>query len=153
MVEMPAKPAGRARRSDGPGQPGRKRADEIDRADHRANAFAKRAHALRLAALVELGRKRAADPLLDRGDELRAGEPDIMLDRVLDAGAVAKVGQQFGKQAIALELAFEKHAVEVEDDRAELQHQSSNKAVPTRTAVAPSMTAARNRRTFQCSSR
>ena len=90
---------------------------------------------------MELGRKRAADPLLDRGDELRPGKPDIMFDRLLDAGAMAKVGQQFGEQAVALELAFEKHAVEVEDDRVELQHQSSNKAVPTRTAVAPSMTA------------
>ena len=114
--------------------------------------FAQRADALRLAALVELGRKRAADPLLDRGDELRAGEPDIMFDRFLDAGAVAKVGQQFGEQAIALELAFEKHAVEVEDDRVELHASVFEQAVPIRTAVAPSITAAGNRPTFQCSS-
>ena len=65
-----------------------------------------------------------------------------MLDRVLDAGRMAELGQQLGEHAVALELAFEQHAVEIEDDRVEAGHQSSNRAVPTRTAVAPSITAA-----------
>ena len=65
-----------------------------------------------------------------------------MFDRFFDAGAVAEVGQQLGEHAVALELAFQEHPVEVEDDRVELQHQSSNNAVPIRTAVAPSITAA-----------
>ena len=89
---------------------------------------------------MELGWQRPADTRLDRGDELRAREADESLQRFLDAGAVAEVGQKLGKHSIALELALEQHAVEIEDDR--LGHWSSNRAVPTRTAVAPSMTAA-----------
>ena len=45
------------------------------------------------------------------------------------------------EHAVALELALQQHAVEIEDDRLKVAHQSSNSAVPTRTAVAPSMTA------------
>src|SRR3954463_13834658 len=63
-----------------------------------------------------------------------------MFDRLLDRVAVAEIGQQPGKLDIPLELALEEDAVEVEDDC--VRHQSSNNAVPTRTAVAPSITAA-----------
>ena len=66
-----------------------------------------------------------------------------MAERVLDGGRVAKLGQQLGELPVALELAFEEHAVEIEDDRIEAGHQSSNKAEPTLTAVAPSITAER----------
>jgi hypothetical protein len=65
-----------------------------------------------------------------------------MLQRLFDAGPVAEIGQQLGKLFVALELAFEEHPIEIEDDRVEIAHQSSNRAVPTRTAVAPSITAA-----------
>src|SRR5205085_5508309 len=76
MSEMAGEPPGRARRSNGPRQLGRKRAHEIDRSDHRAHAFAKRADALLLAAFVEFWREGTADPLLDRGDELRPAKAD-----------------------------------------------------------------------------
>jgi len=65
-----------------------------------------------------------------------------MFERFIDAGAVAKVGKQLGDLPIAVELAFDEHSVEIEDDRIEADHWSSNNAVPTRTAVAPSITAA-----------
>ena len=64
-----------------------------------------------------------------------------MFERLLDAGRVAELGQQLGEQPIAVELAFDQHAVEIENDRVGL-HSVSNSAVPTRTAVAPSITAA-----------
>ena len=68
---------------------------------------------------------------------------------------MAEIGQQRGKLPVSLELAFEQHAVEVEDNGVEQQpgglmsfdaivepqHQSSNSALPMRTAVAPSITA------------
>jgi hypothetical protein len=140
--QMAAQPAGRARGGHGLGKAGRERAHEIDGAGHRANALAQRPDALFLTAVVEFGRERLADPLFDRGDELRAAQAHEMLDGFLGGGAMAEIGQQLGKQTVALELAFNEHAVEVEDDRVEVRHQSSNSAVPTRIAVAPSITAA-----------
>ena len=50
-------------------------------------------------------------------------------------------GQEFGDLAIAVIFALDQHAVEVEQDRGELHARSPNKAVPTRTWVAPSVTA------------
>ena len=65
-----------------------------------------------------------------------------MLNGFRHAGRVSKVGKQLGEQMVELELALKKHAVEIEDDRVERSMQSSNSAVPTLTAVAPSITAA-----------
>ena len=62
----------------------------------------------------------AADPLLDGGDEVRPAEADIMAERVLDGVAMAEVGEQPGEDRVHLILAFEQHAVEVEDDRVEI---------------------------------
>ena len=73
MVEMAAKPARRARRGDRPGQaPAEATRTKSTAPATAANAFLKRADALRLAPLVELGRKRLADPAFDRGDEVRS---------------------------------------------------------------------------------
>lgn len=55
---------------------------------------------------------------------------------------MAELGQQPRELAISLMFAFEENAIEVEDDRFGPGHQSSNNAVPMRTAVAPSITAA-----------
>ena len=140
MVEVGAQPARRARRGDRPGQIGRKRAHELDRAGDRANAFLKRADGLGLAPLVKFRRQRPAHPPFKRVEKLRPAVADELLDCVLDAGPVAEVGQELGEQAITLEFALEQHAVEIEDDSS--RHQSSNNAEPTRTAVAPSITAA-----------
>src|SRR5207302_1436145 len=72
-------------------------------------------------AIVELGRKRPADPRFDRIDELPAAEADIMFDGFLRRRRVANPGQQLGEQLVALELAFEEDSVEVEDDRVKAQ--------------------------------
>ena len=91
---------------------------------------------------MELCGQRRADPGLDRVDELLAAKAHIIFQRLFDAGAVTEVGQQLSELAVALEFALEQHAVEIEDDRLRCAHQSSNSAVPTRTAVAPSIAAA-----------
>src|SRR6185503_9534421 len=88
------------------------------------------------------GRQLSADALLDRADEVAAGKARIMLDGVGHARGVSEVRQQVGKLPVALELAFDEHPVEIEDDGVEVDHWSSNSAVPTLTAVAPSITAA-----------
>jgi len=140
--EMPLKPPHRARRCDRLGQIRRKRPDKLDRSGNRGHAVTKRGQRLRLPPLDELLGQRSADPLLDRSEELRSGETDELAQRVLCRRLMAELGQQLGEHAIALIFAFEQHAVEVEDDRLRLGHQSSNRAVPTRTAVAPSVAAA-----------
>jgi NTP pyrophosphatase (non-canonical NTP hydrolase) len=90
---------------------------------------------------VKFRRTRGTDPGFDRGDEVAAAEAGEMGQRLLDTGRVAQIGEELGEMAVALIFALEKHAVEVEDDRLQDAAQSSNKAVPTRTAVAPSVTA------------
>ena len=72
--------------------------------------------------IVEFARKLGPDPPLDGGDEILAGEPHVILQRVLDAVPMPEVGEQLRELAIPLELALEEHAVEVEDDRAEVRH-------------------------------
>src|SRR6185369_12709716 len=141
VAQMPVQPARRTRRSDGDRQVRWQQLDEIDRADDRANPFLESADALLPAPLVEPGRQRAADPLLDRREELWTAVADKIANRVLRRGAVPEVGQQLGELFVALELAFKEHAVEVEDDRVEVGHESSNNEVPTRTALVPSITA------------
>ncbi len=46
-----------------------------------------------------------------------------------------------GDLAVAGMLAFEQHAVEIEQYRVEFHARAPNSAVPTRTCVAPSITA------------
>jgi hypothetical protein len=54
---------------------------------------------------------------------------------------VADAAQIVGNLLVADIFAFDEHAVEVEDERIESQPRSPNRAVPTRTWVAPVMTA------------
>jgi hypothetical protein len=54
---------------------------------------------------------------------------------------VAERGQRFGEGGVGDHLAVDDDAVEIEDDGVELQRRSPNKAVPTRTWVAPIATA------------
>jgi hypothetical protein len=42
--------------------------------------------------VVKFGRKRLADPPLDRVDELLAAQTDIVAKRFLDAGPVPEIG-------------------------------------------------------------
>ena len=140
--QMSPDPSSRARGGDGFGKALRQPAHEPERACDCRNPFAQRSIAKRAGGLVEFGRKLASDPALDGIDEVAPGEARIMFDRFGDAGRMAEAGQQLGKMAVALELAFDEHAVEVEDDRVEVDHSSSNSAVPIRTAVAPSIIAA-----------
>ena len=80
-----------------------------------------------------------------------------MVHGLLDAGRVAPGGEIVGKLPVADIFAFDQHAVEIEDDGIErdrspgpivaavevilAQGRSPNKAVPTRTWVAPIITA------------
>jgi hypothetical protein len=73
--------------------------------------------------------------------ELRPAEADERPQRLFDARRMAELAQKLCEHPVALIFAVQEHAVEVENDRVEVAHQSSNSAVPTRTAVAPSMTA------------
>ena len=91
---------------------------------------------------MKLSRKRSSDATFDHFDDMPPGKARVMLDRFLERVRVAELGQQLRRQAVQFILAFEQHAVEIEDDRVKAGHQSSNNAVPTRTAVAPSITAA-----------
>ena len=54
---------------------------------------------------------------------------------------MAASGQMIGDLLVADIFAFDQHAVEVEDQACEFQFRSPNKAVPTRTWVAPIVTA------------
>ena len=86
--------------------------------------------------------ERRADPRLDGIDELLTAETGVIFERLFDAVPVPQLGEQLRQLSVSLEFTFEKYAIEIEDDRLEIAHQSSNNAVPTRTEVAPSMTAA-----------
>ena len=54
---------------------------------------------------------------------------------------MADTGEKLGDLLIANIFTFDQHAVEVEDQPRESQLRSPNKAVPTRTWVAPIITA------------
>src|SRR5699024_7200331 len=91
---------------------------------------------------MEFVRQLASDRGLNLADKITAAEAGKMLNRFPKRRRVAEVGQQPREHLIPLKLAFQEHAVEVEDDRV-VVHSSSNNAVPMRTAVAPSITAER----------
>lgn len=54
---------------------------------------------------------------------------------------MAELRQRLGKEAVGEDLAVDDDSIEVEDDGGEPQLLSPNRAVPTRTWVAPIMTA------------
>lgn len=64
-----------------------------------------------------------------------------MLHRLLGRGRMPGAGQELGDLRIARIFALEQDAVEIEDEPVEVQRMSPNKAVPTRTWVAPIVTA------------
>jgi hypothetical protein len=64
-----------------------------------------------------------------------------MVHGLFDAGRVAVAAQEIGDLRVARPLALQQDAVEIEDEAVEPQPRSPNKAVPTRTWVAPMVTA------------
>lgn len=68
-------------------------------------------------------------------------EAYVALDRLLGRSGMPEVGQRLGEDGVGQDLAVDDDAVEIEDDGLEPQRRSPNKAVPTRTWVAPIMTA------------
>ena len=78
---------------------------------------------------------------LDRPVAVAPSKPGIALDRLFGRDGVAERGQRFGEGGVGDHLAVDDDAVEIEDDGVELQRRSPNKAVPTRTWVAPIATA------------
>ena len=90
---------------------------------------------------VEILGDRPADPALDRAEEVEPGQAHELAHRLLDAGRMAARGQPVGDLLVPGPLAFEQHAVEIENEGIELHWRGPNKAVPTRTWVAPIITA------------
>ena len=135
-------PVGRAGRGDRLGQVRRQAVDEGDRAGHRLQPFGeRRAHPRRLARRGSpsgSGRpiQRSIAPM--KSAPAQAHE---LVHRLLDAGRMADRGQIVGDLPVAGIFALDQHAVEVEDDGIELHARSPNRAVPTRTWVAPIITA------------
>jgi hypothetical protein len=54
---------------------------------------------------------------------------------------MAEFGQRLGEDGVGQDLAVDNDPVEIEDQRREFQRRSPNRAVPTRTWVAPIVTA------------
>jgi hypothetical protein len=78
---------------------------------------------------------------LDGAVAVAPAQSRIALDRLLGGDAMAKPGQDFRKRRIGDDFAVDDDSVKVEDDRIEIQRRSPNRAVPTRTWVAPTATA------------
>ena len=68
-------------------------------------------------------------------------QPGIAFDRLFGRDPVAERRQRLGESGVGDDLAVDDDSVEVEDDGFELQIRSPNRAVPTRTWVAPRATA------------
>ena len=140
VIEMGADPMSRAGGGDGLGQVGRQATDEFDCSRNRRKSFAQTAPVFFCPPLVEFWGQAAADVAFDRGDESGPAEPGEMGQGMLDARRVSEFGQEIREVTVARIFAFEQHSIEVEDQT--FGDHSSNKAVPTRIAVAPSFTAA-----------
>ena len=145
MVEVTADPARRAGRDDGARQIGGQRTDKGDGTGHRIDPLRHRARILRVPRRVEACGDRAADPRLDRLAEIGAGETHEVRHRIFGGRRIARVGEPFGKLAVAGEFALDQHAVEIKQQttrrHAAAPPRAPNKALPTRTCVAPIVTA------------
>ncbi|PAV68211.1 hypothetical protein WR25_03576 [Diploscapter pachys] len=145
MVEVTADPAGRAGRDDRARQIGGQRAHEGDGTGHRIDPLRHRARILRIPRRVEACGDRAADPRLDRRAEIGAGETHEVRHRIFGGRRIARVGEPFGKLAVAGEFTLDQDAVEVEQQatrrHAAAPPRAPNKALPTRMCVAPIVTA------------
>lgn len=64
-------------------------------------------------------------------------QPGVTRDRTVGSDRMPQSRQNIGQRGIGDDLAVYDNPVEIEDDRFELQRRSPNKAVPTRTCVAP----------------
>jgi hypothetical protein len=64
-----------------------------------------------------------------------------MLHRLLGRRRMPGAGEELGDLGIAGIFALQEDAVEIEDEPVEVQRRSPNRAVPTRTWVAPIVTA------------
>lgn len=95
----------------------------------------------RLRARPEVGREGAPDLRLYDDAHVPPVEADIALDGLFQGGRMAKLGQSVGEYGVGQDLAVDDHSVEIEDQGLELQLRSPNRAVPTRTWVAPVATA------------
>ena len=78
---------------------------------------------------------------LDQPVAVAPAVPAIALDGLLGTGRQAVAGEDLGQRRVRDDLAVDDDAVEIEDDGLESQPRSPNSAVPTRTWVAPTMTA------------
>ena len=82
-----------------------------------------------------------ADPAGDRIVEVTPGQAHEIVHGFGDGRGMADRGQEIGDLLVAGIFAFDEDAVEIEDQRIEPHARAPNKAVPTRTWVAPSITA------------
>lgn len=138
-LERAAKPPGRAGRGDGL-RDRRKRVEEGPHSGHGGHfPGAKLEGPLHIGP--EVGRERASDLRFNDYGRVAPVEADIALGGLLRAGRMAELRQRFGEEAVGQDLAVDDDSVEVEDEPAEAQDRSPNRAVPTRTWVAPIATA------------
>lgn len=92
-------------------------------------------------ARLEVGGQRPAELRLDRGAGIGPVQADVAVDRLLSGGGMTERGQRLGENRVGQDLAVDDDSVEIENDGVEPQRRSPNKAVPTRTWVAPIVTA------------
>ncbi|MEA3053818.1 MAG: hypothetical protein QOG72_2721 [Sphingomonadales bacterium] len=89
------------------------------------------------------GRQVDPEPALRLDGAVAVGpaEPRIALDRLFAGDRMAQRRQRFGEGGVGDDLAVDDNSVEIENDDRKPQPRSPNKAVPTRTWVAPTATA------------
>ena len=90
-------------------------------ARHFIEALGERPLILLGAGGVEILGQRAADPALDRAEEIEPGEAHELAHRILDAGRMAARSQLIGDLLVSGPFAFEQDAVEIEDQRRRLR--------------------------------
>ena len=115
--------------------------DEGDRADHGLQSFLQHPPIFLGPGGMEILGEAAPDPLFEGADEVRARKTHEILHRLVGRRRVADPGEIIRDMLVAGELAFQQHAVEIEDDPGISQARAPNKAVPIRIWVAPTITA------------
>ena len=134
-------PVCRTRRRDGAGHCGRKAAYEINRPGNRSDSLRKDTRVLILACGVERVGYRLAYVRRDSVKEIPTAETHKGRQSLIDRCRKAEFGQRPRDLHIANIFTLDQHAVEVEDDAIDRQIRGPKSAVPTRTCVAPSVTA------------
>ena len=148
VPQVRADPPCRAGRDDRLGQVGGQRSNKGNRPDDLFDAFQQDALILGQARLVPIGGQRAADEILHTVEEVLAGQPHEAGHRFVRRDRMAVRGQEIGDMLVAEELALDQHAIEIEQQRVEIDHapasggvRAPNSADPMRTWVAPIITA------------